>query len=49
MEGRWDFFQLESGIIDVFSPKDNPSTIEYHPGKSGGVFRWWVGAGDKVR
>ena len=25
-------------IIDVFSPKDNPSTIEYHPGKSGGGF-----------
>ena len=25
-------------IIDVFSPKDHPSTIEYHPGKSGGGF-----------
>ena len=25
-------------IIDVFSPKDKPSTIEYHPGKSGGGF-----------
>lgn len=25
-------------IIDVFSPKDNTSTIEYHPGKSGGGF-----------
>lgn len=25
-------------IIDVFSPKDAPSTIEYHPGKSGGGF-----------
>ncbi len=25
-------------IIDVFSPKDNPSTIEYHPGISGGGF-----------
>lgn len=25
-------------IIDVFSPKDNPSSIEYHPGKSGGGF-----------
>ncbi len=25
-------------IIDVFSPKDNPSVIEYHPGKSGGGF-----------
>ena len=25
-------------IIDVFSPKDNPSTIEYHEGKSGGGF-----------
>lgn len=25
-------------IIDVFSPKENPSTIEYHPGKSGGGF-----------
>lgn len=25
-------------IIDVFSPKDNPSIIEYHPGKSGGGF-----------
>lgn len=25
-------------IIDVFSPKDNPSTIEYHSGKSGGGF-----------
>lgn len=25
-------------IIDVFSPKDNPSIIEYYPGKSGGGF-----------
>lgn len=25
-------------IIDVFSPRDNTSTIEYHPGKSGGGF-----------
>ena len=25
-------------IIDVFSPKDHPSTIEYHPGTSGGGF-----------
>lgn len=25
-------------IIDVFSPKDNPSRIEYFPGKSGGGF-----------
>ncbi len=25
-------------IIDVFSPKDKPSIIEYHPGKSGGGF-----------
>ena len=25
-------------IIDVFSPKDNPSTIHYTPGKSGGGF-----------
>ena len=25
-------------IIDVFSPKDCPSMIEYHPGKSGGGF-----------
>ncbi len=25
-------------IIDVFSPKDNPSEIIYHPGKSGGGF-----------
>ena len=25
-------------IIDVFSPKDRPSVIEYYPGKSGGGF-----------
>ncbi len=25
-------------IIDVFSPKEKPSVIEYHPGKSGGGF-----------
>lgn len=25
-------------IIDVFSPKDNPSSIEYFPGESGGGF-----------
>lgn len=25
-------------IIDVFSPKDNPSIIKYYPGKSGGGF-----------
>lgn len=25
-------------IIDVFSPKENPSIIEYHPGESGGGF-----------
>ena len=25
-------------IIDVFSPKEKPSIIEYHPGKSGGGF-----------
>ena len=25
-------------IIEVFSPKDNPSSIAYHPGRSGGGF-----------